>query len=199
VAFSPCALIAAGSRSHQQPVCARGRGVCEARRIRSLYLPSLTKRPLGLCTPSRRRAGTHSLPSLTRSRLGVTPLPTCPPLAGLPASGGLARPGRDSLPAVAHSLAAGRSRRSSPVDSASGLNRKEKPLAVHPPSGSTLPGTADADSLIRRACDTNRDRYRCFLPDLTGFVSVCCAVSNQEQHPARPGEAETLRRGFNPA
>jgi len=27
--------------------------------------------------------------------------------------------------------------------------------------------------------DTNRITYRCFLPDLTRFVTVCCAVSDQ--------------------
>ena len=26
--------------------------------------------------------------------------------------------------------------------------------------------------------DTDRNTYRCFLPDLTGFVSVCCMVSS---------------------
>ena len=27
--------------------------------------------------------------------------------------------------------------------------------------------------------DTAGDTYRCFLPDLTGFVFVCCVVSNR--------------------
>jgi hypothetical protein len=33
--------------------------------------------------------------------------------------------------------------------------------------------------LIRVNHDTAGDTYRCFLPDLTGFVFVCCAVSNR--------------------
>ncbi len=32
---------------------------------------------------------------------------------------------------------------------------------------------------IRVNRDTAGDTYRCFLPDLTGFVAACCAVSNQ--------------------
>jgi hypothetical protein len=31
---------------------------------------------------------------------------------------------------------------------------------------------------IRVDHDTAGDTYRCFLPDLTGFVFVCCEVSN---------------------
>jgi hypothetical protein len=34
--------------------------------------------------------------------------------------------------------------------------------------------------LIRVNHDTAGDTYRCFLPDLTGFVFVCCAVSNRQ-------------------
>jgi len=29
--------------------------------------------------------------------------------------------------------------------------------------------------------DTAGDTYRCFLPDLTGFVLVCCVVSNRRR------------------
>ena len=33
---------------------------------------------------------------------------------------------------------------------------------------------------IRFSCDTNRIIYRCFLPDLTGFITVCCVTSNPD-------------------
>jgi len=32
---------------------------------------------------------------------------------------------------------------------------------------------------LRSIHDTNRITYRCFLPDLTRFVTVCCVASNQ--------------------
>ena len=32
---------------------------------------------------------------------------------------------------------------------------------------------------LRSIRDTDRITYRCFLPDLTRFVTVCCVVSNQ--------------------
>jgi len=34
---------------------------------------------------------------------------------------------------------------------------------------------------IRCNYDTAGDTYRCFLPDLTGFVVVCCVVSNRHR------------------
>jgi hypothetical protein len=43
-----------------------GRGVCGAKRIRSLYLPSLTGRPPELCTPLRYKAEPHSILSMAR-------------------------------------------------------------------------------------------------------------------------------------
>jgi len=33
---------------------------------------------------------------------------------------------------------------------------------------------------IRGSYDTNRIIYRCFLPDLTGFIIVCCVTSNPD-------------------
>jgi hypothetical protein len=71
--------VAAGSRSHPKPARTRGGGVYEAKRIRSLYLPLLTGRLPGLCTPLRYNAEPHSILSMPRSRLGVTPLPIRPP------------------------------------------------------------------------------------------------------------------------
>ncbi len=32
---------------------------------------------------------------------------------------------------------------------------------------------------VRIDLDTDRNAYRCFLPDLTGFTSVCCEVSDR--------------------
>jgi hypothetical protein len=29
--------------------------------------------------------------------------------------------------------------------------------------------------IARHPCGTQNDYYRCFLPDLTGFVTLCCA------------------------
>jgi hypothetical protein len=50
-----------GSRSHQRTSGAGGRGVSEAKRIRSHYFASMTGRPPGLCTPLRYKAGPHSI------------------------------------------------------------------------------------------------------------------------------------------
>jgi hypothetical protein len=44
--------------------------------------------------------------------------------------------------------------------------------------------------------DTEPITYRCFLPDLTRFVSVCCAASDQ----TKPEDSKnTLKREFSPA
>ena len=67
------------------------------------------------------------------------------------------------------------------------LQLEEKPSAVHPTSGSAFSRSICVVALIRDVHDTNCDTYRCFLPDLTGFVSVCCAVSNQQQSQTTPG------------
>ena len=50
-------------------------------------------------------------------------------------------------------------------------------LVVHPPSNLF----ANLKSLYRPGSihDTDRIIYRCFLPDLTRFVTVCCVVSDQ--------------------
>lgn len=77
--------------------------------------------------------------------------------------------------------------------------KDEKPLAVHPTSGLAFPKAACVVALIRGDHDTNCNTYRCFLPDLTGFVSVCCAVSDQHQPQTGPGPTNTLHGGFNPA
>jgi hypothetical protein len=48
-------------------------------------------------------------------------------------------------------------------------------MVVHPPSNLFgCIGPACRPGTIR---DTNRITYRCFLPDLTRFMTVCCAVS----------------------
>ena len=75
----------------------------------------------------------------------------------------------------------------------------KRPLDVHPSSSSAFPWTVRVAALIRGNHDTNCNTYRCFLPDLTGFVSVCCAVSNQQQAQTGPGLTVTLCREFNPA
>jgi hypothetical protein len=79
------------------------------------------------------------------------------------------------------------------------LPAEKKPLAVHPTSGSAFSRSICVVALIRDVHDTNCNTYRCFLPDLTGFVSVCCAVSNQQQSQTTPGRTEALHREFNPA
>jgi hypothetical protein len=38
----------------------------------------------------------------------------------------------------------------------------------------------DLKTCIRDKYDTNRIIYRCFLPDLTGFITVCCVPSNTD-------------------
>jgi hypothetical protein len=38
----------------------------------------------------------------------------------------------------------------------------------------------DLRTNIRDRYDTNRIIYRCFLPDLTGFITVCCVPSNPD-------------------
>jgi hypothetical protein len=38
----------------------------------------------------------------------------------------------------------------------------------------------DLKTSIRDRYDTNRIIYRCFLPDLTGFITVCCVPSNPD-------------------
>lgn len=87
---------------------------------------------------------------------------------------------------------------SSAVSAISAVKDK-KPLAVHPTSGLAFPRAACVVALIRGDHDTNCNTYRCFLPDLTGFVSVCCAVSDQHQPQTGPGPTNTLHGGFNPA
>ena len=45
-----------------------------------------------------------------------------------------------------------------------------EPTGIETPAG---------ERQIRVNHDTDRNTYRCFLPDLTGFASVCCMVSNR--------------------
>ena len=76
---APSHSIAAGSRSHPNPAGTGGRGVYEAKRIRSHYLPLLTGRLPGFCPPFRYNANPHSILSMPRSRHGVTTLWNRPP------------------------------------------------------------------------------------------------------------------------
>ena len=50
---------------------------------------------------------------------------------------------------------------------------------------------------IRGSCDTNRIIYRCFLPDLTGFITVCRVTSNLDfrsgRHPVRLNPQEEIQ------
>jgi len=42
--------------------------------------------------------------------------------------------------------------------------------------------------------------YRCFLPDLTGFVALCRAGPNHQRHSIETGSARlALEAGFGPA
>jgi len=60
-------------------------------------------------------------------------------------------------------------------------------MTVHPPSTRTV----QAD---RRRCGsgpahprhTDVSAYRCFLPDLAGFASACCAGPDHRHHTAAP-------------
>ncbi len=72
-------------------------------------------------------------------------------------------------------------------------------LAVHPSSNPPQPGGPLGGLRISSHRDTDRLVYRCFLPDLTGFTSVCCVGSNPPPGTAVPGCAATLRKDFNPA
>jgi len=45
-------------------------------------------------------------------------------------------------------------------------------------------GLADSDQATPR--HTKGLTYRCFLPDLAGFISLCCARPNPQHHLIRP-------------
>ena len=50
-------------------------------------------------------------------------------------------------------------------------------LVVHPPS--ILVGILEPFDRSGSIHDTDRITYRCFLPDLTRFMTVCCVASDQ--------------------
>jgi len=50
-------------------------------------------------------------------------------------------------------------------------------VVVHPPSN--LFGNLVTLYRLRSNQDTDRITYRCFLPDLTRFMTACCVASNQ--------------------
>ena len=54
-------------------------------------------------------------------------------------------------------------------------------LAVHPLLNQLEKRPLTSRRLTRVNHDTAGDTYRCFLPDLTGFVFDCCAVSNRRR------------------
>ncbi len=58
----------------------------------------------------------------------------------------------------------------------------KKSLAVHPLLNQREKRPLTFRDLIRVNHDTAGDTYRCFLPDLTGFVFDCCAVSNRHRN-----------------
>lgn len=47
--------------------------------------------------------------------------------------------------------------------------------------------------------DTNCIIYRCFFPDLTGFITVCCVPSNPDLREGTFTVVTTLKRRFCPA
>jgi hypothetical protein len=52
----------------------------------------------------------------------------------------------------------------------------------------------------REQHDTDRITYRCFLPDLTGFATVCHVRSTPSSEPARVNADEGFsERTFDPA
>ena len=55
--------------------------------------------------------------------------------------------------------------------------RVEKRVVVHPLSNFIRTNGPLTESESIR--DTNRIPYRCFLPDLTRFETVCCAAADQ--------------------
>ncbi len=75
---------------------------------------------------------------------------------------------------------------------------KLKNLAVHPPSSPPQSEGWPGGLRISSRHDTNRLVYRCFLPDLTGFTSVCCVGSNPPPWSAPAGCAATLKKGLQP-
>jgi len=54
---------------------------------------------------------------------------------------------------------------------------KSHKTVVHPPSN--LFGNLVTLYRLRSNQDTDRITYRCFLPDLTRFMTACCVASNQ--------------------
>ena len=82
---------------------------------------------------------------------------------------------------------------------APGLRNTINPRSCTPRRTQSSQRTVCVGDLTRGNHDTNCNTYRCFLPDLTGFVSVCCAVSNQHQQQTSPGRTVDLQGEFNPA
>jgi hypothetical protein len=72
-------------------------------------------------------------------------------------------------------------------------------LVVHPfsnPQESVLTGLRKS----REQHDTDRITYRCFLPDLTGFATVCHVRSTRPSEPVRVSTDEGFsERTFDPA
>ena len=52
-------------------------------------------------------------------------------------------------------------------------------MAVHPPLNNS--GNLDLKAKPGSIHDTDAITYRCFLPDLTRFTSVCCMAAGQPE------------------
>ena len=79
------------------------------------------------------------------------------------------------------------------------IRRVYRDLAVHPPSPPPQLRWAARGLRISRRHDTAGPAYRCFLPDLTGFASVCCVGSNPPVWGLAPAVLKGSGRDFNPA
>jgi len=75
---------------------------------------------------------------------------------------------------------------------------RKKFLAVHPFLNQRQQRPWSKTS-IRDRYDTNRIIYRCFLPDLTGFITVCCVPSNSVLKKGCFAVVTILKRRFCPA
>ncbi len=72
-------------------------------------------------------------------------------------------------------------------------------MVVHPLSNPHKPVLTDLRK-SRAQHDTDRITYRCFLPDLTGFATVCHVRSTPSSEPVRVSTDERFsERTFDPA
>ncbi len=74
----------------------------------------------------------------------------------------------------------------------------EKGLGRAPSVGLAKTDRAHPSDQVRFNHDTAGGTYRCFLPDLTGFVLVCCVVSNRRRELIRSAQLRALQKGIQP-